>query len=169
MSKQTGTIVTVIVALITLCCSIGACTAGVVIATSQLEWPEDLGVPRSGLIEPAYSTDLATSLEALTGTPVPVSEAALGTGIADGVALLRRSYRFGPDSGIAALASAVNAGDATAAVGVLRGVGVLHPAAVDADGRGAAEDPGEEVLEGARGLKPLDQGLVLVEGLVVLG
>ena len=54
MSKQTGTIVTVIVALITLCCSIGACTAGVVIATSQLEWPEDLGVPRSGLIEPAY-------------------------------------------------------------------------------------------------------------------
>jgi hypothetical protein len=54
MSKQTGTIVTVVVALITLCCSLFICLFGAMIAFGGGEWAVDFGVPYEGQIEPAY-------------------------------------------------------------------------------------------------------------------
>ena len=62
-------------------------------------------------------------LSGATGQQVPASEppAGAGTGIGDGIVVLRHVHRFG--GGIAALAEAVRKGDAEAAVDLLRGAG----------------------------------------------
>jgi hypothetical protein len=54
MSKQTGIIVTVIVALLTLCCSCAVCGIGGLIVTGETEWSQDLDIPYAGEIEPIY-------------------------------------------------------------------------------------------------------------------
>jgi exodeoxyribonuclease V alpha subunit len=70
--------------------------------------------------EPAYSPALIERLAA-SGAAESGLPAAQGgeTGIGDCIALLRRSFRFGPDSGIARLAGAVNRGDGAAALATL--------------------------------------------------
>ena len=54
MTEQTGTIVTVIVALLTLCLSASCCGVGGLIATGEVEWYSDGAGPRAGQIEPTY-------------------------------------------------------------------------------------------------------------------
>jgi hypothetical protein len=54
MTKQTGIIVTVVVALLTLCCSCFLCGIGGWIVTSDTEWSQQLELPRAGEIEPVY-------------------------------------------------------------------------------------------------------------------
>ncbi|MGE5155257.1 MAG: exodeoxyribonuclease V subunit alpha [Bdellovibrio bacteriovorus] len=79
----------------------------------------------------SYSAELAWELESVTGLRLPAEVRAPGPGtnpgIGDGIALLRRSYRFGPDSAIRGLASAINRGDGPAALAVLD---TGHPDAV---------------------------------------
>ncbi len=67
--------------------------------------------------EPGYSAELREALRATAGEAE--GEPADAAALADSVALLTHSYRFARDSGIGALAQAVNAGDAEAALGVL--------------------------------------------------
>jgi exodeoxyribonuclease V alpha subunit len=87
--------------------------------------------------EPAYSPTLAAALEetARVRRPDASDQGAqlrldldvggarppetMQTGLGDCVALLRRSYRFGPESAIQGLASAINQGDGPAALAVL--------------------------------------------------
>jgi exodeoxyribonuclease V alpha subunit len=57
-----------------------------------------------------YSADFARWLQQLTGCPLPAATDAAGP-LADCVALLQHSYRFSGDSGIGALAKAVNGAD----------------------------------------------------------
>jgi exodeoxyribonuclease V alpha subunit len=64
-----------------------------------------------------YAPDFATWLEEVTRSPVPVRSPQAG--ISDCVVTLERSYRYGEDSGIGTLASAIQAGDAEAALQVL--------------------------------------------------
>jgi exodeoxyribonuclease V alpha subunit len=66
-----------------------------------------------------WSTGLAEALAEVTGGPVPAAAARAGEPLADSIVLLRRSYRFGRDSGVGRLARAVNAGDAGAALDLL--------------------------------------------------
>ncbi len=49
MSKQTGTIITIVAAVLTLCCSSLCCLSGTVTLAGGGEWSEDIGV---GQIEP---------------------------------------------------------------------------------------------------------------------
>ena len=67
---------------------------------------------------PAFSRAFAEHVHALTGEELPVAGARKAT-IADCVVHLRRNYRYPDDSGIAALAHAVNEGDATRVLTVL--------------------------------------------------
>jgi exodeoxyribonuclease V alpha subunit len=105
--------------------------------------------------EPSYSDELRAALAAV-GCPLPATDgqgAAGGiqlglfdppaaaapangsTGLGDSIALLRRSWRFDPASGIGALAAAVNAGDARAARLVLEsGRGDLRHLVLDEAG-----------------------------------
>jgi len=53
MSKQTGTIITIVAAVLTLCCSSFCCLFGTITLVGGEEWSEDIGVPQSGQIEPA--------------------------------------------------------------------------------------------------------------------
>jgi exodeoxyribonuclease V alpha subunit len=88
--------------------------------------------------EPAYSPALIAAVEETAGIRLPAASdqgiqlgldlngggarrpAAAGqTGLGDSLALLRRSYRFGPESAIGTVASAVNEGDGRAALAVL--------------------------------------------------
>lgn len=60
-----------------------------------------------------------------------------GSGVPDSIVELKRNYRFGADSGIAAFARAVNAGDGEGALGVLKDdafpdAKLLRPAELDA-------------------------------------
>ncbi len=72
---------------------------------------------------PAYSAALGAALAEVGAAVLPPDRpgagARVGAGDGDHVVVLRRSWRFGPDSGIGALAAAVNAGDATACQAVL--------------------------------------------------
>jgi hypothetical protein len=52
MSKQTGMIITIVVAAVTLCCSSFCCLFGGITLLGRGEWSADLGVPESGQIEP---------------------------------------------------------------------------------------------------------------------
>lgn len=63
-----------------------------------------------------YSSDLLATLDALTNTRLASEPGPL---MRDHVAVLRRSYRFGQDSGIGNLARAVNAGDGATALSLL--------------------------------------------------
>jgi len=65
-----------------------------------------------------YSAAAAADLRALTGFTVPRTDAPLPLG--DAFVELQHSHRFGGASGIGRLARAIRAGDADAAVGVLR-------------------------------------------------
>jgi exodeoxyribonuclease V alpha subunit len=58
-------------------------------------------------------------LRVLTGEPLEASPGSRGR-LRDNVAMLHRSYRFGPDSAIGQLAAEVNRGDAQSAVQLLR-------------------------------------------------
>jgi exodeoxyribonuclease V alpha subunit len=71
-----------------------------------------------------YSPEVCAALEEAAGVRL---EPARAPSISDHVAVLKKSYRFGADSGIRCLAQAVNAGDAEAALNVLS-----DPARVDA-------------------------------------
>jgi len=52
MSKQTGMIITIVVAVLTLCCSSFCCLFGGITALGGGEWSEEIGIPESGQIEP---------------------------------------------------------------------------------------------------------------------
>jgi hypothetical protein len=54
MSKQTGMIVTVVVAVLTLCCSSLCCLSGVITLLGGGTWSTELGVPETGQIDPVY-------------------------------------------------------------------------------------------------------------------
>ena len=72
-----------------------------------------------------YSTDMAAQL-AVLDERVPAMAVAVAEGVpamADSLAVLTRSYRFGSDSGIGRLARAVNRGDAAAALEVCADAG----------------------------------------------
>ena len=72
------------------------------------------GVPRR------YSCALVEHVTQLTGTRLPLApDAPGGTGIWDCIVQLQHSYRYSADSGIGALARAINAGDSDAALAVL--------------------------------------------------
>lgn len=67
---------------------------------------------------PGYSPGLCTEIAAVAGDRlVPVTTA--GPNLGDRILVLRESRRFGKDSGIGALARAVNRGDADAALRIL--------------------------------------------------
>ena len=73
---------------------------------------------------PGYSPELAQTLAEVLGVgagQVP-SSAAPGRPVADALIFLRRSYRFGPESGIGALAARVNAGDTAGVLALLSAV-----------------------------------------------
>jgi exodeoxyribonuclease V alpha subunit len=104
--------------------------------------------------EPRYSDELRAALAAVSCPlpatdrqgaagatqldlfdPPPAAPTNGGTGLGDSIALLRRSWRFDPASGIGALAAAVNAGDAHAARLVLEsGRGDLRHLVLDEAG-----------------------------------
>ena len=63
---------------------------------------------------PGYDPDTARWLNAVTGMDLGPWQGA-GSALAQQTAMLRTSHRFGSDSGIGALAAAVNAGDSAAA------------------------------------------------------
>jgi hypothetical protein len=54
MTKQTGTIITIVVAVLSLCCSSFCCLLGGGILFGGGEWSTDLGIPQAGQIEPIY-------------------------------------------------------------------------------------------------------------------
>ncbi|MEC7947120.1 MAG: exodeoxyribonuclease V subunit alpha [Myxococcota bacterium] len=67
-----------------------------------------------------HSRALAASLRAASGDAIPVGpDSPDGPAFGDAIVHLRHSYRFGATSGIAALASAINAGAAAEALSVL--------------------------------------------------
>jgi len=75
--------------------------------------------------EPSYSPTLVATLESVVGTRLHRDSTVEGgqdpgkAQLGDSIALLRRSYRFGPQSAIQGLASAINRGDGVAALAVL--------------------------------------------------
>jgi hypothetical protein len=52
MSKQTGMIITIVVAVLTLCCSSFCCLFGAITLLGGGEWSTEIGVPEAGQIEP---------------------------------------------------------------------------------------------------------------------
>ncbi|HLK12801.1 MAG TPA: exodeoxyribonuclease V subunit alpha [Candidatus Binatia bacterium] len=99
---------------------------------------------------PGLSEACAARLAAVTGAPVPA--AAGGTSaLGDSVVLLRRSWRFGAESGIGRLAAAVNRGDGAGALALLEEGGfsdvVWRPMTVATDVRPQLD---ERALEGFR-------------------
>lgn len=116
-----------------------------------------------------YSPDLAAQLERLTGDEtVPVAQEA--GPLDDCTAQLSRSYRYGEDSGIGALARAINRGDADRTMDVLRGdrtmpYGEVAITPVDPQNPLGGHGPGglgRIVLDGYRGCledRPLDARL----------
>lgn len=90
----------------------------------------------------SYSRALATELAETTGDALPLDAASpTDARFGDAIVHLRHSYRFGANSGIAALARAINAGDAGAARAVLADPAVADVAlgpALPASGLGPA-------------------------------
>ena len=86
---------------------------------------------------PGPSKEFRSKLEAVTGTSLPAQPRAAPP-LRDAVVLLRRSYRFDTNSGIARLAYAVNAGDGEAVFKMLE--------------QGGYEDVNWNVLQGANKL-----------------
>lgn len=54
MSKQTGTIITIVVAVLTLCCSSLCCLSGAITLAGGGTWSAELGAPETGQIDPVY-------------------------------------------------------------------------------------------------------------------
>jgi hypothetical protein len=54
MTKQTGMIITIVVAVLTLCCSSFCCLFGAGTLLGGGEWSTELGVPETGQIDPVY-------------------------------------------------------------------------------------------------------------------
>ena len=69
-------------------------------------------------VSAGYTEARAHELSRLVGTPVPAGEGSAASALRDSLCLLRTSYRFGSDSGIGQLASAVNRGDKKAVANV---------------------------------------------------
>jgi exodeoxyribonuclease V alpha subunit len=72
----------------------------------------------------AWSAEQTEAVAAVTGHALPPALDPAPAAIADSVVLLRRSYRFGPESGIGRLAACVNAGDVEGALAVLDSAGM---------------------------------------------
>lgn len=62
-------------------------------------------------VNAGYTPERAAQLSRIVGVEVPAGEGQAAAGLRDSLCLLRTSYRFGSDSGIGQLASAVNQGD----------------------------------------------------------
>ena len=58
MSKQTGMIITIVVAVLTLCCSSSCCLFGTITLLGEGTWSRELGVPETGQIEPLLGTPI---------------------------------------------------------------------------------------------------------------
>lgn len=58
MTKRTGTIITIVVAVLTLCCSASCCLFGGLFATGQGEWTTDVGGLDTGQIDPVFGIPL---------------------------------------------------------------------------------------------------------------
>lgn len=58
MSKQTGMIITIVVAVLTLCCSSACCLFGGITSLGGGEWSTEFGVPETGQIEPIYGVPI---------------------------------------------------------------------------------------------------------------
>ena len=54
MTKQTGMIITIVVAVLTLCCSSTCCLFGGLMVLGGQQWSTEMGLPESGQIEPVY-------------------------------------------------------------------------------------------------------------------
>jgi exodeoxyribonuclease V alpha subunit len=100
--------------------------------------------------EPAWSPDLLAALVEVgalpaTGSGRQAPDPRASAGLGDGVALLRRSFRFRPGSGIHAVASAIQQGDGA---GVAAALDAGHPDArrLDLDGDGLARFVGAFVV-----------------------
>ena len=53
MNKQTGMIITIVLAVLTLCCSSGFCLFGGLVVAGQGEWSSDFGTtPQTGQMDP---------------------------------------------------------------------------------------------------------------------
>lgn len=82
-------------------------------------------------IEPvAFSRDWVKTLTQLTQTDLSslvMQDDLTGQGIRQSLSLLTKSYRFDQDSGIGHLATAVNKGDASHSLSILRGAGGRYP------------------------------------------
>lgn len=84
--------------------------------------PVEVGMVFSGLftdVSRGYSPALANRAQAATGVELPRHGTDCRDPLADSRVELRRSHRFGVESGISALAQAVRGGDVGAALGVL--------------------------------------------------
>lgn len=54
MNKQTGTIITIVVAVLALCCSSLCCLSGGGIFAGGEKWSTDLGIPQTSQIDPLF-------------------------------------------------------------------------------------------------------------------
>lgn len=78
-------------------------------------------------VNAGYTPERAKNLQRLTGYAVPAGEGTQAAELRDRLCLLRKSYRFGSDSGIGRLAKAVNDGDVKGMREVLaQGFGDIH-------------------------------------------
>ncbi|MFI5395888.1 MAG: exodeoxyribonuclease V subunit alpha [Candidatus Binatia bacterium] len=98
----------------------------------------------------SYSRALVEDIARLTGDHLRLdADAPRATGIWDCIVQLTRSYRYGPESGIGALARAINAGDGTKAVAVLESSDYSDVALAEpAEDAGLSEALREAVLQG---------------------
>jgi exodeoxyribonuclease V alpha subunit len=102
------------------------------------------GVPRT------YSRALVEDIGRLTGDRLPLdTDAPRATGIWDCIVQLTHSYRYGPESGIGALARAINAGDSAEALAVLESGDYADVALVEpAENAGFSDALRQAVLQG---------------------
>jgi exodeoxyribonuclease V alpha subunit len=84
-----------------------------------------------------YSREQTRRLEELSGESLPIDPTAPSTtGIWDCIVHLKRSYRYGPESGIGALAAAINAGHGDDAIHVLESDEFADVTRVEPDAQG---------------------------------
>ncbi len=83
-----------------------------------------------------YSAEQCRLLEELTGARL---QPVVSPPLADHVAVLRRSYRFGEKSGICAVARAVNAGDAAVVLATLRSAALADVQLMSPDAAGLSD------------------------------
>ena len=107
-------------------------------------------------VHPGYSPELAQTLGEVLGVgagQLPSSADPGRPAVADALVFLRRSYRFGRDSGIGALAARVNAGDTAGVLALLKAARARDP--LEADGlRHRTLEEGERVAQVERLVVP---------------